>query len=365
MAQILLCGPEHRDDWNDFAAWCPGSDVLQSYEWGELKARGGWSPIRLAVTDGGKMVAGMSLLARELPLPRKTILYAPRGPLLRHWKPDLLHELVAAAREVARERGAILLKVDPALTEPHIAEMLRAEKFVPAGGKDGFGGTQPRCVMTLDLRPSEEELQADFKPKWRYNIRLADRKGVTVQTNCTKADLQTFYNLLKVTAERDGFLVRSYEYFEAMWNLLVPNKMGKLFLTHVDGEAISGAFCTLFGPVCCYTYGASANVHREKMPNHLMQWTMIRWARDHGFQLYDFRGVSPRHVDPEHDRLAGLNQFKAGFGAEFVEYVGEFDLPLSPVLYPLWVKGMPKVREMLKRRKAAEATGGSKDGDHD
>jgi lipid II:glycine glycyltransferase (peptidoglycan interpeptide bridge formation enzyme) len=330
--------------------------VLQSWEWGELKGRGEWTPLRLALKDGKKIVAGMSILKRELPLPGKSFFYAARGPLLREWTPEPLKALLTAAREEAKKHGAILLKVDPALTDEQAAKMLRAEGFIPAGGKDGFGGTQPRCVMTLDLHPSEEELFENFHPKWRYNTRLAERKGVTVHTSCTKDDLPAFYDLLKVTAERDSFLVRSYGYFEDMWDLLVPNRMGKLFLTYVEGKPISGAFCTLFGPVCCYTYGASSNEHRNKMPNHLMQWTMIRWARDHGFTVYDFRGVSPQHADPEHDKLAGLNQFKAGFGAQFVEYIGEYDLPLSKLFYPLWTKGMPMARNVLKRKsKGAQA----------
>ncbi|MBW3624691.1 MAG: peptidoglycan bridge formation glycyltransferase FemA/FemB family protein [Armatimonadetes bacterium] len=353
MPEPVILGSEHRDEWNAFAASCPGGDVLQSWEWGELKGRGEWIPIRLALREGNEIVAGMSLLKRALPIPGKSFLYASRGPLLREWTPERLHDLLAAAKDVARKHGAIFLKVDPALTDPRIAEMLRKEGFHAAGGEDGFGGTQPRCVMTLDLHPSEDEIFNNFHQKWRYNTRLAERKGITVKTDCAKDDLRTFYDLLKVTCERDGFLVRSYSYFEDMWDLLVPRGMGKLFLTYFEDQPLGGSFNTIFGPTFTYTYGASSNEHRNKMPNHLMQWTMIRWAKANGCTLYDFRGVSPRHVDPEHDKLAGLNQFKAGFGAEFVEYVGEFDLPLSPMLYRAWTKGMPMVRDMMKRRRRA------------
>ena len=349
MTTAVLCGPEHRDEWNDFAAFVPGGDVLQSYEWGELKGRGEWTPIRLAMKEGGRIVSGMSLLKRPLPLPGKSILYASRGPLLRDWTAPRLGELIGAARKTAREHGAILIKVDPALSDESTAGLLREEGFVPVGGKDGFGGTQPRCVMVLDLHPTEEELLAGFKPKWRYNIRLAERKGIVVESHCDKDRLPEFYDLLTVTAQRDGFLVRSFDYFSAMWDLLVPNGMGKLFLARYEDEPVAGAFCTLFGPVCCYTYGASANRHREKMPNHLVQWTMIRWARDHGYTVYDFRGVSPRRADPSDDKLAGLNRFKEGFGAEFVEYIGEYDLPLSPLWYPLWTRAMPMARNLFKR----------------
>ncbi len=354
--RTVLCSAKDRERWNNFTAWAPGADLLQSYEWGDLKARSGWTPIRLALEDRGQIVAAASLLKRPLPLPGKSILYAPRGPLLREWASPILQELAAALRETARSEGAILVKVDPAQTGAETAEVLRQAGFRPAPSASGFGGVQPRCVMVLDLNASRDELFARFKPKWRYNIRLAERKGVTVRSETTRDDLRTFYDLLRVTAERDGFLVRGFSYFEDIWELLVECRMAKLFLAEVEGEAVAGAICFLFGDTCWYTYGASSNAHRERMPNHLMQWTMIQWAQDHGYHTYDFRGVSPRTGAGEEDRLTGLNRFKAGFGAAFVEYIGEFDLSLSPVLYPLWVHGVPLAKRWMRGRRRAGAT---------
>lgn len=340
-----------REEWNQFTAWVEGADLLQSWEWGELKARSGWKPFRLAILEEGHITAAVSLLKRSLPLPGKSIFYAPRGPLLRQWTEERWDALLQAMKEIAYQERAILIKVDPALEKPEVAQLLRRKGFVFAGSPHGFGGIQPRCVMRLDLSPSPEELMASFKPKWRYNIRLAQRKGVTIKTECHKEDLPTFYRLLMETAERDGFTIRGYRYFEDLWDILVSKRMARLFLAEYQGQAIAGAICFYYGDTCWYTYGASSNQHREKMPNHLLQWTMILWARDHGYHTYDFRGVSPRQLPPEKDPLAGLNRFKEGFGAKLVEYIGEYDLPLSRILYPLWVKGVPLFRKILKKRR--------------
>jgi lipid II:glycine glycyltransferase (peptidoglycan interpeptide bridge formation enzyme) len=130
----------------------------------------------------------------------------------------------------------------------------------------------------------------------------------------------------------------------------------RLFLGEVEGETVCGALSYLFGDKAWYTYGASANVHREKMPNYLMQWDMIRWAHDAGCRWYDFRGVSCTPDDPN-DKTAGLNRFKRGFNPRFVQYIGEYDLPLSAPAYWAFTRALPKARALMRKKSAAEAEG--------
>jgi lipid II:glycine glycyltransferase (peptidoglycan interpeptide bridge formation enzyme) len=208
--------------------------------------------------------------------------------------------------------------------------------------------------MQLDLARSLDDVIASFHQKWRYNIRLAQKKGVNIRSSVDKSDLPTFYSILRETAKRDGFLVRSQSYFEAMWDALVPRGWMRLFLGDVDGEPVCGALSYLFGDKAWYTYGASSNAHREKMPNYLMQWTMISWAHENGCRWYDFRGVSCTPDDPN-DKTAGLNRFKSGFNPRFVQYIGEFDLPLSTPGYWAFTKALPKARAIMKRERGREA----------
>jgi len=305
---------QDRARYDDFVARFETGDLLQSFEWGDLKSRGGWRPVRVYAQENGGIVAAASLLRRAIPKTGRCIMYAPRGPVLDTRNADLVKEFCGYIRQVAQRHRAILVKIDPPVPIDDIesAANLRAAGFRHVT-LEGFGGTQPTAVMQLDLDKSLDDLLASFKPKWRYNIRLAEKKGVTVRMDCDRSDLPAFYVLLKETCKRDGFLVRSLSYFEDMWDCLAPAGFLRLVLTYHEGIPVAGAIAFLFGDKAMYTYGASSNEHRNVMPNHLMQWTMIRWAKESGCKWYDFRGVSPKRDGGEDDHLQGLNRFKEGF----------------------------------------------------
>lgn len=346
---------QDRNRFNSFVAQFDTGDLLQSFEWGDLKGRGGWAPVRICAADGHGIVAAASILKRKIPHTNRCIMYAPRGPVMDTRNAALVEEFSAHLRGIAKAHGAILLKIDPPVpVEDTVSETnLRSAGFRPVVS-EGFGGTQPKCVMQLDLNMSLDDLLASFKPKWRYNIRLAEKKGVTVRLDCGREDLGAFYTLLLETAKRDGFLVRGRKYFEDMWDILIPSGSILLALTYYESQVIAGALAYKFGDKAWYTYGASSNEHRNVMPNHLMQWELIQWAHGQGCKWYDFRGVSPRREASEDDHLAGLNRFKEGFSPRFVEYVGEYDMVLSPTLYWMWNVAMPRVRSLLKARRRAE-----------
>ncbi|HEX5323646.1 MAG TPA: peptidoglycan bridge formation glycyltransferase FemA/FemB family protein, partial [Capsulimonadaceae bacterium] len=325
-----------RQAWNDFVGANPYGDVLQSWEWGEVKGAGEWRPLRLAAFDeGGKITGGIAILVRSLPVVG-TLYYAPRGPVMADWSnTKLLQDLLGAVREYAGKDRAAFLKIDPAVPSEQQATLksLSCEGFGPPADSDpqGFGGTQPRCVMVLDIAgKSEEDLLAAMKPQCRRNIRIAEKKGIEVISDTTREYIAPFYEILKVTAERDGFTVRGQAYYETLWDKLAERGLAKLFLTRYEAQYLSGALCFLIGDKCWYVYGASSNEHRNLMPNYAMQWAMIRWAKEQGCSVYDFRGVSPRQKAEgenaeeleKEDHLQGLNRFKAGFGARYVEYIG-------------------------------------------
>ncbi|MDH7602363.1 MAG: peptidoglycan bridge formation glycyltransferase FemA/FemB family protein [Armatimonadota bacterium] len=355
--EYKLATEEDRQRFNKFVADFDWGDLLQSFEWGDLKSRSGWIPIRVYAEQSGRIVAAASILKRQIPRTSRCIMYAPRGPVLDTHNVELVNSFCGFLRDLAVDHRAILLKIDPPIPiEDTTSETnLRNAGFRPVK-TNGFGGTQPKCVMQLDLDKSLDELLASFKPKWRYNIRLAQRKGVTVRLDCTKADLRPFYELLVETARRDGFLVREFRYFEDMWDCLVPPGYMRLALAYYQGEPIAGAIAYIFGNKAWYVYGASANQHRNVMPNHLVQWTLISWAKESGCKWYDFRGVSPRRDPRPDDRLQGLNRFKEGFSPRFVEYIGEYDMVIAPGLYWLWSFARPRVQAMLKLRRKLEAT---------
>ena len=174
---------------------------------------------------------------------------------------------------------------------------------------------------------------AGFHQKWRYNIRLAGRKGVTVKEG-TREDLKDFHKIMIETGNRDGFITRPLSYFEKMYDNMVPEGHMKLLMAYYEGKPISGVIPIFYGNKTWYLYGASSNQHRNLMPNYLLQWEMIKMAIARHDDVYDFRGVSGV-VDENHPQY-GLYRFKKGFGAKFTEFIGEIYIPFKPVKYSLY-----------------------------
>lgn len=320
---------------NDFLAKHPKGHVLQSWEWGEIKSRTGWRPWRLVIEKDGEIVAAASILERRIPVLRTPIFYASRGPVADLKNVELLDLVFAEVRKLAKKQGAIFLKIDPDVpsTEKELLAFLRSRGFRSAESGKGFEGVQPKYVFRLDISPAEETLLTNMQQKTRYNIRLAGKKGVRIRRG-TRDDLPAFYRVLKETTERDQFLVRAYSYFEDLYDSLVPVGLGELFIAEYEGEIIAGTLAFVMGEKAWYIYGASSNSHRNVMPNYLIQWEMIRWAKSLGCTLYDFRGV-PGHLT-EDNPLYGLYRFKKGFNGEYTEFIGEWDLVYRPVVYFFW-----------------------------
>ena len=326
---------EDKPTFNSFIVNHSEGHAMQLWEWGDIKGRTGWKPWRLALEEKGEIVATATILARQLPFFKCPIFYCPRGPVVDMDDKEKLSAVWQAIRELAKKEKAILLKIDPdiPISNQELANFLANSGFRPIDKGKNFEGVQPKFVFRLDITPDEDTLLANMHQKTRYNIRLAMRKGVVIRAG-TKEDLPEFYRVLEETTARDNFLVRSYDYFEDLYDTLVPAGFGQLFIAEYQGKIIAGTLAFLTGNKAWYVYGASSNSFRNVMPNYLIQWEMIRWAKAKGCTLYDFRGVSGdlREDNP----LYGLYRFKKGFNGEFTEFIGEWDLVYRPFMYFVW-----------------------------
>ncbi|KJR47056.1 tRNA-dependent lipid II--amino acid ligase [Desulfosporosinus sp. I2] len=332
---------------NAFLAKAPKGHVLQSWEWGEIKSRTGWVPWRLVVEENDEIVAAVSILERKIPVVGIPIFYASRGPVLDFNNSALFDFVLKEIKKLGKARGAIFLKIDPDLpsSEKELEQYLLSRGFRSAESGKGFEGVQPKFVFRLDISPEEATLMANMQQKTRYNIRLAQKKGVHIRRG-TREDLPEFYRVLKETTERDSFLVRAYSYFEDLYDSLVPVGLGELFIAEYEGNVVSGTLAFVIGDKAWYIYGASSNAHRNVMPNYLIQWEMIRWAKSLGCTLYDFRGV-PGNLS-EDNPLYGLYRFKKGFNGDYTEFIGEWDLVYRPLVYFLWNHLEPIYSDVLK-----------------
>lgn len=335
------------EKYEEFLQKHPKGHFLQSLKWAKVKSN--WHNEIITVNDeNGNIKGSMSLLIRKLPFINYTIMYSPRGPVCDIHDRDTIRKLIDKAKEIAGKYKSYVLKLDPDI-EKDDREFIKIAKELKMKIKDhskDFEGAQPRFVFRLDLRnKTEEELMMSFHHKVRYNIRLAIRKGVEIRIG-TKEDIPEFHKIMVETGIRDKFVVRSASYFEKMLDCLGPDNI-RLYLAFYQGKMIAGTIAVLYGNKCWYLYGASSNQHRNVMPNHLLQWEMIKWALEKGCDIYDFRGVSG-NLDENHP-LYGLYRFKKGFGGKFTEFVGELDYVFNPFIYFMAEKSEAIYRKLRRR----------------
>jgi lipid II:glycine glycyltransferase (peptidoglycan interpeptide bridge formation enzyme) len=338
-----------RQRWNQALAALPGAHVLQSYEWGETKTRVGWVPQRLLLVDkeSGRPRAAACVLSRRLARLPLAVAYVPKGPAFDRDDLPLARAVLERVEQHAQEGKVIFVKIDPdvrADTESGIAftQLLRDRGWCASTEQIQF-----RNTLLSDLTPDEDTLLAGMKSKTRYNVRLARRRGVTVRAG-SGDELAVFYAMYGETGRRDGFIVRPLEYYRHVWGAFIGANMARLLLADVDGEPVAGLIVFRFARTAWYMYGASTSRHRRLMPNHLLQWEAMRWAKEQGCTTYDWWGA-PDDLD-ESDPMWGVYRFKAGFGGEFVSHVGAWDFPVSRPLYWLYTVAMPRVLELMRRR---------------
>jgi lipid II:glycine glycyltransferase (peptidoglycan interpeptide bridge formation enzyme) len=334
-----------RATWNQALLRLPQPHVLQSWEWGAFKARHGWSATRWLLKEGEETPRAAALvLRRRLPRLPLGLLYVPKGPILDHADGEAWDAVLAHLERLARRQRAIFVKIDP---DVGADETTITDRLLDRGWRPSPEQIQFRNTIMLDLTQDEESLLAAMKSKWRYNIRLAGRKGVTVSSGADN-DLPLLYDMYSETALRDGFVIRPVEYYRDAWNSFIERELAQPLIAKVDGDAVAMVILFRFGDRAWYMYGASRNQHRDKMPNHLLQWQAIRWAKSVGCNLYDLWGA-PDELD-ESDPLWGVYRFKQGFGARLVRHIGAYDFPSSRLWYWIYMVVMPRLLALMRRR---------------
>jgi lipid II:glycine glycyltransferase (peptidoglycan interpeptide bridge formation enzyme) len=359
--------------WNSLIANLPGAHLLQTWEWGQLKAHIGWQPIPLtwSQTDvpSNECVAAALVLQRTIPVggfaAKLNVLYIPKGPVLdwnnRHLRQRVLDDL----NTLARRRGAIFIKLDPDVVlgtgipgQPEATELSSGQEILndlnSRGWRPSGEQIQFKHTVKIDLTLSEEQILARMKQKTRYNVRLAERKGVTVRPG-TPADLDLLYQMYAATSIRDGFTIREADYYHNVWrSFMQPNPTGpsqpyaEPLIAEADGVPLAALIVFRFARQAWYLYGMSTEAQREKMPNYLLQWEAMRRAKNAGCTTYDLWGAPS--IFNESDPLWGVFRFKEGLGGTVVRHIGAWDLPTQPIIYRLYTQILPRLLAMMRRR---------------
>jgi lipid II:glycine glycyltransferase (peptidoglycan interpeptide bridge formation enzyme) len=305
--------------WDGQLLTWPRPHLLQSWGWGELQAGAGWAVERsvvaglpLTVLRGGAGVPGLP--------PR---LYVPKGPACDPSDEAAWAAVLEELSDAARRAGAVSVTVEPNAwyDERGALQHTLGSAWHPAAA------VQPEHTAVVDLRGGEEAVLARMKPKGRYNIRLAAKRGVTVETPSDPDQGATeLARLCAATAQRQGINLPGPGYFRRALDCLPT---ARVHLAMVDGEAVSGVLVAHFAGEMIYLYGGSEPRHRERQPSSALHFHVIREALAAGCERYDLWGLPPSD-DPGHP-WHGLRQFKLALGGDERGTAGAFECVRRPV----------------------------------
>ncbi|MBU1046084.1 peptidoglycan bridge formation glycyltransferase FemA/FemB family protein [Patescibacteria group bacterium] len=311
-----------RREWNQFLFENNGS-FLQSFEWGEFQQSLGKQIWRIQVREKEAVLGQMLLIKEIFPLKRKSCLYIPFGPVL---KKDLLpeeqKEIIAVVLEriqnIVQEQGAIFLRIEP-----------DAELILPDGRRAVIPNKriQPQKTLILDLLQEEDEIFKNFSSKTRYNVGLAQRKGVKIKFE--KQYREEFYHLIKGTSKRDGFTPFKEEHYKKLFEIANDDFKVKLCLADYRGKIIASYILILFNKTAIGLHGANDWQYRALKAVNLLQWERIKMVKKLGCEKFDFWGIDEK-------RWRGITDFKKGFGGTEFAYPPSRDIVFQKGWYKLY-----------------------------
>ena len=358
---------QNAAQWNKLVEGLPGAHAFQTWEWGQVKSQFGWKPYPLLWRgESGKVIAAALVLQRVIRMGslamRLSVMYIPRGPLLDWSDTALVRQVLEDLQRFAKRKGAIFLKIDPDLpvgigvpsdeestvnpTGETVREILKDSGWIFSDEQIQFKNT-----VAVDLTADEEALLMRMKSKTRYNIRLAERRGVTVRS-CGIEDMPLLYQMYAHTSVRDDFLIRHETYYHSVWETFFKAGLAEPLIAEVEGEPVGAVVIFRFGGRAWYIYGMSLDEHRDTMFNYSLQWEAMLRAKAAGCHAYDMWGA-PDDFN-ENNPLWGVYRFKDGFGGQVVRTLGAWDIPIRPLIYRLYSQILPRILGWMRKRGKSE-----------
>lgn len=313
--------------------------VIQSWEWGEFRKAAGLDLVRIGHYQSNKMVKAYQLTFHPVPVLGQTIGYLPKGPM-----PD--RDMVRALKDLGNQKNAAFIKIEPDVVvsdqRPVARDQLRKLGLVPSA-KSLF----TKYNFIVDLTKSEEQLLASFSQKTRYNIGLAQKKGVVVSESVDDKDFEIYLKLYFETTRRQKYFGHTIEYHRKLWRALKPAGMARLLIAKYQNKPLVAWMLFNFADTLYYPYGGSSTEHRDVMASNLVCFEAIALGKKLKLKYFDMWGaLGPEANDS--DPWFGFHRFKAGYGPMHVEYVGTYDLILKPALYKT-LNAAEKLRWVLLR----------------
>ena len=327
-------------EWDAFVSKQDRAHLLQLSRWGALKSQFGWRARIVALAINGEIVAGAMTLMKSLPLGIGSMAYVPMGAYARD---DALYPALWPA--IGSETGAAFLKLEPGFFPDDRAPDFGSMGFVPSPQT-----IQPARTIQIDISGAEDAILQRMNQGTRRKIRKSLGSELQIRQG-GRAELADFYALLRQTGQRGNFGVHSYDYYERVCDLFLPDH-GALLMARLGGKPLAAIMVFALGDRAWYFYGASAREQGKVYASHGLQWAAINWARARGCRSYDMWGV------PDHDQatleanfkrrrdgLWGVYGFKRGFGGQLRRSAGTWDLAYNPLLYRAYLAALKLKRD--------------------
>lgn len=326
---------------NQFNALAP--HPLQSWEWGQFRKKTGIRLLRFGRYEKNVLRETAQITLHPVPYTNRCVGYFPKGI----WPSE---EMMGTLFEEGKKHNCIFIKLEPNVPAKEF-RIQNSEFRIQESPHPLF----TKYTFMLDLTKSEEELLAAMHPKTRYNIKVAQKHGITIQEDNTAPAFEEYLHLTFETTRRQHFYAHTKAYHQLMWETLGNENIAHLFTAtyQKDGAThiLAAWIVFLFNGVLYYPYGASSDRFRNTMASNLMMWEIIRWGKRHGAKQFDMWGALGPNPDPK-DSWYGFHRFKQGYGAALVEFAGCYDLIINPPEYTLYTC-LHAVRATLLKVKAA------------
>ncbi|HMQ53449.1 MAG TPA: peptidoglycan bridge formation glycyltransferase FemA/FemB family protein [Anaerolineae bacterium] len=342
--QIQVSQETEDKEWDAFLAQTPGGHHVQTSLWAQVKAMLGWRVSRVIARQGSQILGGAQLLIRPM-APFGAVGYVAKGPLLASHNPVLAALVIDQLRQMAKE-----YKLQCFIVQPPDHDEAFVHYLPRLGFHQSVVNVGPTATVKIDLSAEADALLAGMKKATRKHIRRGLREGVTVREG-TDQDLDTFYQLLGATAQRQGFVPYPSDYFGEMWRLFHPPGYARLFIAEVGGEAVAAHWVVPFGDTLISKYGGWSGQYGQHRPNEVLDWEVIMWAKSNGYRYHDLEGIDEEAAQalfqegilPESFQQTPTS-YKLGFGGQVTHLPKPYICFCNPVIDLTYKTALPQIR---------------------
>lgn len=299
--------------------------IIQSWEWGEFRKSTGLDLVRLGHFEGNKLVKAYQLTFHSVPFFKKNIGYLPKGPM-----PDA--DMIKALSDLGKTKNATFIKIEPNVVITENSKLETINKILKLRLVESKKSLFTKYNFIIDLAKTEEQLVSGFSQKTRYNIRVAQRRGVEVYDSVDESDFDIYLKLYFETTKRQKYFGHTPIYHKKVWAILKSAGMARVLIAKYQGKPLVAWMLFNFGNTLYYPYGGSSVENRDVMASNLVCFEAIGLGQKMGLKFFDMWGALGPDAD-QNDPWFGFHKFKSGYGPIQVEYLGTYDLVINAALY--------------------------------